>query len=86
VNVQSPVPSVSVVSTLAVVVSVPAPAPASQALQSDPYSVPSYKSTLAPASTTDPRPETNSDTVLDFALTARPHPDVSVPPPPSYGL
>jgi hypothetical protein len=85
VSVQSPVPSVSVVSTLAVAVSVPAPA--SQALQSDPYSVPSSKSTLAPASTTDPRSETNSDTILGFTLTARPHPDVSVPPPPSsYGL
>jgi hypothetical protein len=76
------VPLVSVVSTLAVAVevSVPATAPASQALQSDPYSVPSSKSTPALASTTDPRFETNSDTVLDFALTARPHPDVSAPP------
>jgi hypothetical protein len=77
------VPSVYVVSTLAVAVSVPAPAPTSQALQSDPYSVPSSKSTPALASTTDPRSETNSDTILDFALTARPHPDVSAPPPSS---
>jgi hypothetical protein len=86
VSVQPPVPPVLIVSTLVVIDLVPAPAPESQAPQSDPSSAPASKSTPVPASTIDPRSEIDSNTVLDYAPTAHPHPNVSAPHPSSSGL
>jgi hypothetical protein len=86
VNVQPPVPLVFVVSTLVVADSVPAPAPESQAPQSDPSSAPASKLTPVLASITDPRSETDSNTVIDYASTAHPRPNVSAPHPSSSGL
>jgi hypothetical protein len=86
VSVEPPVPPVSAVSTLAVVVSVAAPPLESHALQSDPSHAPASESAPTSASTEDPGFETDSDTVPDYALTTCPCPDAFAPPPPSFGL
>jgi hypothetical protein len=75
VSPQPPVPPIYVVSTLAVAVSVlaPAPVPTSQAPQL------ALESTLAPTSTSDPRSETDSDPLPVSALTACPQPGARLP-------
>jgi hypothetical protein len=73
----SPAPAVT---TAAVAVSVTSSALAAPATQ------PPSESVTAPASTTDPRSETDSDPQLAFALLPRPRPDAPPPPPSSSGL
>jgi hypothetical protein len=62
VSTQPPVPLVYVVTTIVVVVSVTAPAPADPAPQQASESAPALASTI------DPGSETDSDTLLAFAL------------------
>jgi hypothetical protein len=73
VSTQPPVPPVSNVTTTIMAISVTAPAPVDPAPQLASESAP------APASTADTRSETDSDTLLVFALLPRP----DAPPPPS---
>jgi hypothetical protein len=61
-SAQPPMPPAFAVTTLAMVVSVTTPAPA------DPTSQPASESAPALASTTDSGSETDSDTLLAFAL------------------
>ena len=69
-----PVPPAPAVTTVVVAVSVTAPALA------DPTSQPLLESVPAPASTTDPRSETDSDPQLAFALLPQQRPDAPLPP------
>jgi hypothetical protein len=71
------VPPASAITTAVVAVSVTPSASAAPAAQLLSESVP------APASTTDPGSETNSDPQLAFALLPRLRPDAPLPPPPS---
>jgi hypothetical protein len=71
------VPPAPAVPTTAVAVFVTSSAPAAPAAQPPSELVPS------PASTADPRSETDSDPQLVFALLPRPRPDAPPPPPPS---
>jgi hypothetical protein len=66
INAQPPVPLASDVTTAIVVVSVTTSAPA------DPAPQPASESSPVIASTADPRSETDSDTLLVFALLPRP--------------
>jgi hypothetical protein len=77
VSTQPPVPPAPAVTTAAVAVSVTSSAPAAPGAQPPSESVP------APASTADPRSETDSDPQLAFALLPRPRPDAPLTPPPS---
>jgi hypothetical protein len=77
VSSQPLVPPASAITTAVVAVSVTPSASAAPAAQLLSESVP------APASTTDPGSETNSDPQLAFALLPRLRPDAPLPPPPS---
>jgi hypothetical protein len=80
ISAQLPVPPALVVTTTVVAVFMTALAPV------DPAPQPTSESVLAPASTADPRSETDSDPQLAFALLPRPRPDAPLPPPSSFGL
>jgi hypothetical protein len=77
VSSQPPVPPAPAVTTAAMAVFVTSLASAAPVAQPPSESVP------APASTTDPGSETDSDPQLVFALLPRPRPDAPLPPPPS---
>jgi hypothetical protein len=78
ISAQPLVPPAPAVTTAAVAVSVTTLAPAAPAAHPQSESVP------APASTTDPGSETDSDPQMAFALLPRPRLDVLLPPPSSY--